>query len=57
MGTTKPTLKYGPDRPTGRFSKIAKTTKFRGNLRFPLRFPLRIPPIIGPFGGSDTITT
>ena len=22
------TLKYGPDRPTGRFSKIAKTTKF-----------------------------
>ena len=30
-------IKYGPDRPTGSVSKIAKTTKFRGTNLVPLR--------------------
>ena len=37
------TLKYGPDRPTGRFSKIIKTTKCRGLTVRPLWDPS--PPI------------
>ena len=42
LGTTK-TMKYGPDWPTGRFSKIVKTTKFRGLTVRPLWDPRETP--------------